>query len=415
MKLYDVLRKEQSEELIQREQASDHSHVEIPHTARFVLTKKKLFVMGGVLALITTMYVLGVQLVHARISITERRIPFTLTSAELELTNQEKADSGRLSFQAMVVDTTITRQVYGSALTNSNTKAKGSVVFFNEYSSAKQTVKKGTTLTAPGGKKYITQAQVVVPGYTMVNKKKIAGTSPSVDIVAVEVGESYNNPGATLSVAGWSNASKTFYARSTAITGGEAGVSHTLTETEREQTIATLQTQLVERLKRETRTQIPEDFVTFPELQLPIIDADSFVFKGGSVSFPASMSGVMVSYLIPRNLLEQAIAAKALSDRSYAAVAIPGLDDLSFDLQTIIPTDPTVIPDAITITVSGQGTIITKVPIDKVKERLLGVPRRMFSEVLADVPEIDTATFRFIPFWSPRFPSKWNDITIITK
>jgi len=416
MKLYDVMRKEEGKLLKERERESHEIPPPPPEShARFVITRRRLLVIAGSIIFMSILYGLGNQLVRAKITITERRIPFTLLGAALTVSNQESADSGRLSFQSMVVTTTITREVYGSALTTSNTKATGSVVFFNEYSTAKQTVKKGTTLTATNGKKYITQSQVVVPGYTVVDKKKVAGTSPSVDIAAVDTGESYNSTGTTLAVSGWANASKTFYARSATISGGDAGISHTLTDAEREQVIATLQSQLIERLKRETRAQIPADLATFPELQFPLIDTDSFSFKGGTVRFPASMTGTMVSYLIPRQALEQAIAAKALGDRTYPSVSIPDMGDLSIDLRSTVPTDPGVTPDAITIAVSGSGTVITKVPVDKVKERLLGVRRGLFTESLADIPEIESARFSFFPFWSPRFPSAWERINITTR
>ncbi len=420
MKLYDVIRKEKenASELSRREQegsAPKFNDFEPAQGPRFVLTRKRLVIILASIAFLVILYVAGLALVQAKITIVERRIPFSLSDARLELSNQEKADEGRLSFQAMVVTTSITREVYGSALTTSNTKATGSVVFFNEYSSAKQTVKKGAILTATNGKKYVTQAQVVVPGYTTVSKKKTAGTSPSVAIAALEVGESYNSEGTTFSVSGWTNASKTFYARSTDIVGGESGVSHTLTAKEQQDAVATFQVQLVERLKRETRGQIPDDFVTFPELQFPIIDTESFVFKGGKVRFPATMTGTMVSYLIPRALLEQAIASKAITERSYPQVAVPSLGDLTFDLRSAVPNDPKIIPDAITIGVSGSGTVITKVPIDKIKEALIGKPRRDFSDAIVGIAEVDTARFRLLPFWSPRFPSKWSKIDVLVK
>jgi hypothetical protein len=412
MKLYDVLRKEQEEgqKLVDREQ-EEYQPMRISDEDRVIFTPKRIVRISIVLVAVIAIYVLGLKLVHAKVIVTERRIPFVLSSASLEFTNQEKADSGRLSFQAMVVTTTITREVYGSAITASNEKATGTVVFFNEYSTKAVTVKKGTTLTATNGKKYTTQAAATVPGYKTVDKKKVAGTSPSIEIAAAAVGESYNNPGTTLTVPGYS--SKSFYARSAAITGGDAGIAHTLTDSEKADAMATLQTQLVERLKRETRTQIPEGFVTFPELQLPIIDLKSFSYKGGSVRFPATMTGTMVTYLIPRGLLEQAVAAKALREKAYAAVVVPDLEALTFDMRTAIPTDPKVVPDAITVSVSGEGTVIAKVPIDKVKERLLGERKRTFSEKLTDIPEIDTARYKVSPFWSPRFPTKWSKIDVI--
>ncbi len=414
MKLYDVMRKEEGKVLERREKASRHITPSVPK-ARFVFTKRRMAMIGVGTLFVAVLYAAGVGIARAKVTITERRVPFSLTSAELTIARQQNAEKERLSFQAMVVDTTVTREVYGSALTTSNTKARGTVVFFNEYSTAKQTVKKGTTLTGENGKKYVTAAQVVVPGYTTVNKKKVAGTSASVEVIAADVGDSYNTSGTTLSVNGWTKASKTFYARSAAITGGEAGVYHTLTSAEREEAIATITAQLIERLKRETRAQIPEGYLTFPELQLPIVDTSSFSAKGGGVRFPASMSGTMVTYLLPQRLFEQAVATKAVTERSYPFVAIPDASDLSVDLRTAIPTDPSVIPQEIVVAVSGEGTIIAKVAVDKVKEALLGMPRRKFDGAIAAIPEAAEAKFRLFPFWSPRFPSKWERIEVVAR
>ena len=414
--MYDILRKEEGELLREREIATP-SNLPAPaqSRARITLTPKtilRILLCGAVLAAI---YIGGIVLSHAKVTITERRIPITLSDAELEFANESETETEGLSFQAMIVDTTVTRQLYGSALTTSNTKAEGTVVFFNEYSTKSQTVKKGTTLTATNGKKYSTQAQAVVPGYKTVEKKKVAGTSPSVEVVAADVGDSYNSTGTTLSVAGWTNASKTFYARSAEITGGESGMRHTLTDEEKEEALETLQAQLIERLKRESRTQIPAEFITFPELQFPIIDTDSFVLQGGSVSFPASMSGSMVSYLIPRSALERAIAGKGLSDMPYTQVSVPDVGKLTFDITSPVPTDKKTIPDTITVSVSGEATVIAKVPIDKVKEQLIGKPRRTFNILLETLPEIDTARFSLFPFWVPYFPEKWGKIDVITR
>ncbi|MCC6199109.1 hypothetical protein IT401_02770 [Candidatus Nomurabacteria bacterium] len=416
MKLYDILRKEEEGVLLEREkEVSPRLQSSETSRARIVLTKKSLIriVVWGIVAV--GIYLGGIALSRVKVTITERRIPIVLSDTQLEFANESESETEGLSFQAMIVDTTITRQLYGSALTTINTKAKGTVVFFNEYSTKSQTVKKGTTLTATNGKRYTTQAQATVPGYKTVDKKKVAGTSPSIEILAADVGDEYNSTGTTLSVTGWANASKTFYARSAEIVGGESGIRHTLTDTERAEAVETLQAQLIERLKRESRTQIPDGFITFPEFQFPIIDTDSFVLQGGSVSFPASMSGSMVSYLIPRGALERAIAKKGLSEAPSVQVSVPDVGKLSFDLASAVPADKKTIPNTITVTVSGEVTVIVKVPVDKIKEQLAGKPRRTFNEVLETIPEIDTARFSLFPFWAPRFPHSWNMIDVITR
>lgn len=354
------------------------------------------------------------KMVRARVVIVERRIPFTLDKTKLELVHEKDATNERLSFQTMVVTAEISREVYGSELLPSTSTAKGKVVFFNEYSTSTQTVTAKTKLIGSNGKRYQTLESATVPGYTLVNKKKTAGTSNPVSIVAVDTGPSYNSAGLSFIVNGWTGSkSKTFFARSVGpIAGGEAGVAHMVSDADKDEVVATLHAQLIERLKRETRTQIPENLVLFPELQFVTIDADSLVLKGDSIKFPAKIKGSMVSYLIPRSLLENAIAQNALSKHSYSDVYIPALGDMTVEPVTVIPTKADIVPPSIVISLSGQGTIVTKAPVNKIKESLLGIPRSRFTDILPGFDEIDTARYSLYPFWAPLFPDAESKITV---
>jgi hypothetical protein len=421
MKLYDVIRKEDQKKYPERfKDMAPLPHHEPPHKTRRsfreVFSQRKIVIIGAVVAVVAVIYLLGIRFVHATVVVTERRIPIVLNSVDFDLVHDDNSSTNRLSFQSMVTTATVTRDVYGSGIQNSVTKATGTVVFFNEYSTAKQTVKKGTTLTGANGKKYITQEAATVPGYTIANKQKAAGTSSEVSITAADTGDSYNTSGTTFSVSGWGNVSKTFYARSaSAISGGMNGVIHTLTDSEREQVVTTLQAQLIEQLKRETRAQIPENLVTFPELQFPLIDTKTLTLSGGDVRFPASMTGTMVTYLIPRDLLEKAVAAKTIKDETFGTVSIPTITDLSLDLTSTVPTDGNDIPDSIAVRLSGSATVIAKVPTETLRSDLIGLRRGSADAVFETFPEIDTAKTHLYPFWSPIFPTTSKRITIETK
>ncbi len=420
MKLYDVIRKEG----LQNGKQFTDVHVEKPaqYDAAPVRHRrsspwKKLFVIGGALTLLVGLYVLGMHLVRARVTIVERRVPFLLTNAELELLHETDAAQGRLSFQTMVVEATITREIYGSEIRSSTSKARGKVVFFNESSTTAKTVKSGTTLTSQDGKRYITQASVIVPGYTTdtKTKKKVPGTSPAVVVVAADVGPSYNTTGTSFSVTGFGS-SKTFYAQSAgAIGGGESGMMHGVSDADRAEVMATLTAQLTERLKRETRTQIPDNLITFPNLQFVSINTEQLKLEGPEIRFPATISGTMVSYLISRELLESAIATKAVSGTTLPRVSIPTLANLSVDPASPIPTTPDRVPESIAIRISGSGTLIPKASVTEVVDALIGLPRTKFASALANIPEIDTARYSFTPFWAPFFPTKEARITVIVK
>jgi hypothetical protein len=416
MKLYDVIRKEQVDKGVPDEPAFEPIHAQPPHhEKRF--SWKRTGIIGAAVAFITLLYLLGIKFVHAKVVIVERQVPFSMESTELELVHEKDASAGRLAFQTMVVTTEITREIFGSETVASTSKAKGKAVFFNEYSKTSQTVKSGTTITATNGKRYITQQSVTVPGFTMTGKIKNPGTSVQVPIIAADVGPTYNSEGTSFTVSGWSGTrAKQFYARSAgAIKGGETGARHTVSDADRDQVVATLQAQLVERLKRETRAQIPANLITFPDMQFVSIDTDSFVLQGDSIKFPAKVKGTMISYLISRDLLESSIAKVAMSDHRYNDVSIPALGDIVVEPVSAIPTSTTNIPDAITVAITGQGTIITKVPVIDVQDALIGASRRNFSNALADIPEIGSATYSLIPFWAPLFPRQPKDITVIVK
>lgn len=415
MKLYDVIRKEKLHEPDTEEQLEKEEVLikeEHPYKKR-----KRLIIIGGILSFLTLLYIGGSFIVRARVFIEERTIPFTLENETVELLHETKSDPERLSFQTVVVTSQISREVFGSELKDVTGKAKGMVVFFNEYSKGSISLKSGTTLTATNGKTYTTNTSVTIPGYKMDGKKKIAGTSPSVAITATGTGSAWNSEGTSLSVSAYSGTKKTqIYARSVGgLSGGDSGMNHTVKASERAQVIETLKTQLTERLRRETRAQIPSNLLAYPDLQFISIDTDSIKLEGEGIRFPASIKGTMVSYLIPRDLFETTIARKALSDHSYTLVSIPQIANLSVSAESAIPADPKIVPDNITISISGEGSIITEIPPEKIKDALLGLKRGSFNNAVGAIPEIASARFKLFPFWAPFFPKKEDFIKVTFK
>lgn len=412
MKLYDVIRKEQTGESTEEESREPFVLTEHPRKK----TKRLIFI-ASILGSICLLYILGFYFVRAKIFVEERKIPFNLDHISISLSHETKSDTERLSFQTMSVTTEINRDIFGSELKEVTGKAKGSVVFFNEYSKSSITLKSGTRIIAPNGKAYLTQKSATIAGYTLDGKKKVPGTAPSVPIIAVEPGKASNSDGTTLSISGYTGSKKTqVYARSVGgFTGGEAGMLHTISDAEREEIIDNLKTQLTERLRRETRAQIPQQLITYPDLQFISIDTESIKLEGDGVKFPAHIKGTMVSYLIPRDLFEVAIAKEALSDHSYTSVSIPALSTLSVTAQKGVPADPSVVPDTISILVNGQGTIITTVDEEKILESLVGKKRGTFTSAISGIPEIASARFSLFPFWAPLFPKEERHFKIIFK
>lgn len=415
MKLYDVIQKEypkQGEHHDSTETPPEHHHFHLKKRSR----KKRIIFFGSIGLFVVALYSLGVTFVRARILVEERTIPATFAETILEIPHETNTDSERLSFQTMKVTTEITREIFGSEFKEVTGKAKGSVVFINEFSTTAQTIRTGTRLIADNGKAYLTQATVSVPGYKIDSKtkKKTPGTSGSVPVIAVDVGASYNSQGTSLTVSSFSGTKrKQLYARSAgAFTGGEAGVMHTVSEAEKEAVVETLKTQLIERLRRETRAQIPENFITYPELQFITIDTDSLRLTGEGIKFPATIGGSMTTYLIPQDRFEQTLANEALNGTTYAGVVIPELQTLTVTPASAIPTNSDTPPESITVSVSGEGTIIAQIAPEKIKALLIGARKGSFASLIATIPEIETAQASLYPFWAPFFPKKTDLIYV---
>ena len=415
MKLYDVIRKEQSP---QKEDISDTVIHEFVPTEPLHKKKKHVIFFGAILIALTALYILGMYIVHAKVFISERSIPFTLDKTVLELPHETISDTERLSFQTMTVTSEIKREIFGSELTQVTGKARGSVIFFNEYSKTSTPLKMGTKIIGSNGKTYQTQQSVIIPGYTVDSKKKkTPGTSSAVAVIAVDTGSASNNPGLSFTISGYSGAKKTqLYARSVgALSGGEAGMRHTVSDAERPGLLESLKTQLTERLRRETRAQIPAGLITYPDLQFVSIDTNSLDLEGEGVQFSATIKGSMVSYLLPQSLFESALAKEALSDHSYTTVSIPGIAGLSVTPASPIPANSSTPPENISLEISGQGTIITKAPLDRIQQSLIGAKRSSFDTIIATFPEVESAHFRFSPFWAPFFPKQGTAIKVYTQ
>lgn len=413
MKLYDVIIKDSPKKKTEKKVEHEFIRTEKPHKKR----KNFLIILLTALGVIG-LYILGIYLVRVNVYVQERKIPFSLEGTVLDIPHETGSESERLSFQTMTVTTDIQREVFGSELKEVTGKAKGAVVFFNEYSKNSQSIKSGTKLTGSNGKQYLTQQTVSVPGYTTDSaKKKVPGTSTSVSIIATEVGANSNSEGLSFTVSSYSGSKKSqITARSVGgIVGGDSGMRHTVSEAERPALLESLKTQLVERLKRETRAQIPEEFITYPELQFVSIDTDSLKLEGEGIKFTAQISGSMISYLIPIKLFESAIANEALSDHSYTSVSIPNIASLNVVPESPIPANKNSLADNISIKISGDGTIITKIPIQKLKESLIGAPRGSFDSKIADFSEISSAKFKMFPFWAPFFPKQDKFIDVYIK
>ena len=339
MKLYDILQKKHPPTGGKKD-----SYVE-----EYIAPQKKSLVSyisfwGGIVVILVLVYFIGVINTRAHVTISERKIPFSLTDEHFTLVHESKSQAGDIPFQIVKVVDQSARQVIG-------TQAP-----FTNKAPTQQTIKK--TIIVKGKKKTITTVVPIIPVPTKV-------------------------------------------------------FSYQLPDDQKDSIVNMLNADLFERLKRETRTQIPDNLLLSPDLQFFFFDKNSINFTGTDVAFPVVAHGTMTSYLINKEILEQAIASVVLrGDTTYPEVSILEIGNLQIKPISAPPADPNTIPNEFTISITGQGTLITKVLPSDIQSSLVGVGRSSFDSILAKYKEIDTGSFSMYPFWATSFPTKKERILV---
>lgn len=413
MKLYDIIVKEKNQQNTLSESenysaSSDEHPVFISDVIPKKTARKKKIIFVSILIILVGLYTLGLWVSYAKITLYERSIPFTLTNTVFTLAHEESVEreAEPYTFQTITTSSTIEREVIGTEFKEVTEYARGLVVFSNEWAKSPETLKVGTIIESPGGKKYKTTASVRVPGYTISGGVKSAGVSTPVPVIALEVGTASNNPGTTFTIPSFSSKKRQqFLAQSVGpLSGGDAGVRHSLSAQEERAVTELLTQQLTERLRRETRAQVPDEFFVSADMQYPYIRPEQFELEGEAIKFTAVARGSLVSYLIKHEVLSALIAQDVLRDQDEGDFYISNLSDLTFTISSPIPLDETIIPDSIQITINGSGVLTSRIQSEEFRKEIAGRSVKEFREYVSNKKTIEKAELSLLPFWSPYLP-----------
>lgn len=426
MELYDALMKEKrkgGKRLAASPSEAPPLHTPGPLRPRRHLARWKLYVWIFMAVVVGAgIFALGLAYTKTTVTIEPRRLPFSLSGALITVAHTRTPSKDELHFQKMVLDGSLTREVLGDVLRESFIKATGTVVIHNEYSSKPIALKKGTVLTSEkGGKRYALDTAVTVPGFTTEGGVRRGGVSAPVRITASAVGPEYNLLPGDFSIAGYTTADKKkkVFARSgEGVSGGESGLVHGLSSQEEEKIKTTMKSLLEEKLKRQARTQIPEGFITFPELTSFSARIEGRL-QNQQVKFPVTMEGVLALYLFPEEALRVAVADRAIETNGRREVGVryvvENIQALSIESASLLPLESAAIPESLTLKISGEGMLVAEVETDQIAGALLGRRVNQFETILEQYRSVAGAEVTRVPFWAPYFPSNVDRITLKVK
>lgn len=336
---------------------------------------------------------------------------------ENEKFNAVKNKEGSLPFEVMIVESTEEKEIVFSEKTNLSTKAKGTVVIYNEYSATPQKLLINTRLSDDKGLIYMTDKQVTIPGYTKSGSKIIPG-SVVVSVTAQEVGDKYNSQMKDFKVVGFKGTSKyeKIYARAkTSFSGGVSGTFYTPNDTEKGEISSGIEIKLRESLARKIEAELPEGYIYYPDgMQFSFnINKDAYLSKTENAKVEST--GKLATIIFKQEDLKKAIIEKSYpnsTEQDIKEIVISEIKNLKFKFtnpEFLIAKDT----QAISFELSGDFNLAWHPIKEELAQKLVGLPRKDLEKVLSEDPGVSKVRIIFTPPWQTKVPKDINKIKII--
>lgn len=387
-----------------------------PKIPNFDTFRKKLALgIGGGIALIALLIWMFVFAPAATVVITARTSPQPV-SASVKLGGTAATDykAGIMSSisQQSKKDATVEFTATGTGKVGE--KARGSVVFKNCEDSAAITIPAGTTISS-GAQSYVTQSAVTVPGGTgSFFGCTTPGTSTAVEVVAADIGDTYNaDSGETFAVSGHPNSSSA-YMRAVASTDIAGGTSRE---------VKVVSADDIERAKGQLIGQSTDDekkalIKTFTNNE-KVIESSFTVERGEAVSAPAvnqEAADGKAKLTIPTTYTMYAVSASDME--TYLKASIGSKIDQNNQKIYSTGADKATLSnfrkdgETLYATVNASGSVGPKINEDDIKAQVKGKIYGEVQQALQAQDGISEVDVQFSYFWVRTIPNDTNKIKI---
>ena len=336
--------------------------------------------------------------------------------------NSEKFTANRnstssLPFEIMIIEGSEEKDVTFSEIKEIATKAKGTVVLYNEYSTTPQKLLINTRLIDDKGLIYMTDKAVSIPGYIKSTSKVVPG-SISVTVTAQNTGDKYNSELKDFKVLGFKGNLKydKVYARAkTTFVGGAVGNFYIPTATEKGIINTEINTKLKTSLEKKIFAEIPEGYMTYVgSMQFSTsINEESLLSKTKDAKISAN--GKIATVIFKIEDIKKELIKKAYpnaTDMDFKEIDIKGLDGFNFnflDKTYNITKDA----ESISFDLTGDKVLEWHPIIESLTKKLSGVSKKEIDNIFKRDTGILRARVVFRPPWQRSMPENVEKIKII--
>lgn len=289
-----------------------------------------------------------------------------------------------------------------------NKKAEGQITVYNNFDKEQQKLIKGTRFMTDGGKTFRIKDSVTVPGKQGDRPGEIV-----VNVIADSEGDEYNVPPTNLNIPGFKGSLKfkAFYARSfKTMIGGSSGKSSEVSDLDMEKGKSVIRDNLKKAFDKKLANEAPKDFtydkdITFIDYGSPnLVESEKTTAK-------YNITATATAVFIKKNLLIKKIIEKTQGiDASEATVSVEEARD--FILSITDPKDIDDLQKPIKLIVTGNASATFNPNKEKIINYIAGKNRSEFESITKNIKYLESASNVVRPFWSSKFPSNKNKITV---
>lgn len=388
-----------------------HKEIEVedepsePRTRR-PINKKSLVIGGGVFFVLIGLFSILNFFHSVTVTVTQKSFNASIAGS---IEAGRVPEANQVAFESLMLKKEGSLVVRSTGEQDVQKKAMGTIVIFNNHSSAPQRLIKNTRFETPEGLIFRIDSSVTVPG-----KKGTVPGSVEVSVSADEAGEKYNVGLTDFTIPGFKGDPRftTFYGRSkTVMSGGFAGVMKVVSEGDRKNAEDEIKAKLSTDILKEAQSKVPEGFVMYPKayrIDWNILPQENL--EADQVRL--TIEGVLTAAVFEKKDLGTFLAQSFLKDYDGEPVEVKNITDLS-----VSPTNPDFKPatdSVIDFSVAGVAQFVWVIDESGLKQALLGQDKDTFAEILKGFATIDKADAKTTPFWKGTFPKKLESITVKT-
>lgn len=364
-------------------------------------SKRGLMYLGGAVFIVVALAVLVTSIFHsATVTATPRTLAFT---ADADLVAKKSPAAGELAFTPLTATTQSMATVKANGQKQVSTRASGTIVIYNNYSTASQRLIKNTRFATPEGLIYRISDSVTVPG-----KKGTTPGSVEAVVMADEAGEKYNVGLKDFTIPGFKGDPRynSFYARSkTPLAGGFNGIQKIVADADRVKAKSDIEEKITDDLLKAVQAKKTTDQVLYDKAYAIAFTALPDEADGDQVVIKEE--GTISAVVFNREDLGAALARTYIKNYKDDPITVPNADNLTFAPKDFKPN-----ADSVSFHISGAATFQWVYDADALEQALAGQSRSSTASILQQFPMIEKADISIRPFWSRSFPKGVDKIEI---